>query len=262
MHLPIFQVDAFSQDVFGGNPAAVVPLDNWIDEHIMQQIASENNLSETAFFTGNNGNYHIRWFTPLAEVDLCGHATLATAHIIYNHLHYDVDKRLTFESRSGPLQVAKVDGELQMSFPVDQPRDAGEWRNDIEKIIGSGLIGSFLGKDDFVAVVVDEDHVKKFKPDLQAIKQLPQRGLIVTARGQSVDFVSRCFFPRYGIDEDPVTGSAHTILTPLWAKKLGKTDLKARQVSQRGGRLSCQLNGDRVLISGHAVTFMEGKISI
>ncbi len=260
MQLPIYQIDAFTSRVFGGNPAAVIPLQSWLDDRVLQQIAEENNLSETAFVVGDHGSYDIRWFTPKCEVDLCGHATLAAAHYLYHHRGL-VDASITFRSRGGPLEVRKETSGYEMNFPRDLPLPTnGEM---IQTIVDQEMIeGCFKGKDDFLVILRQADQVRTFVPNLGLIARLDGRGLIVSAPGDSCDFVSRCFFPAYGIPEDPVTGSAHTLLAPYWSKRKGKDLLIAQQLSTRGGEIRCRLIDDRVLMTGQAVTYMTGQISI
>lgn len=258
MSLKIYQVDAFCDQVFSGNPAAVCPLEEWLPTAVMQTIALENNLSETAFFIPNGPNFDIRWFTPAIEVDLCGHATLATAHVLFKHLNYAPDL-IQFNSRSGPLSVSRSGTQYILDFPADSIRPI-EFITPIEKALGVSVKELWQGKDDMLAIVGSEIEVQELLPDFEAIKQLGGRGVLVSARGNTVDFVSRCFFPNAGILEDPVTGSAHTTLTPYWTKRLGEKVLKAKQLSERGGLLHCELIGDRVAIAGSAVTFMEGII--
>lgn len=261
MVLKIYQVDAFASNVFKGNPAAVVPLDYWLETEIMQQIAAENNLSETAFYVPDRGNYHIRWFTPMKEVDLCGHATLATAHVLFQHDKL-LKRSIHFQSRKGLLSVMKTDLGYQMDFPADQPLPVVDLKGMIESSIGVKPLELFQGSDDYLAILGSEEQVISCIPDYRRLSEIETRGLIISATGKAVDFVSRGFFPRYGIDEDPVTGSAHTLLTPYWSKKLGKKKLSAIQVSNRRGHLLCELKHDRVLISGTAITYLEGNIYV
>jgi PhzF family phenazine biosynthesis protein len=258
--IPIFQVDAFSGQIFSGNPAAVCPLEGWLDDRVLQGIALENNLSETAFFVlEEKGRYHIRWFTPAAEVDLCGHATLASAFVILNYFDKSAN-RVTFRSRSGVLTVAR-EGELYaMDFP-SQPPSACETPEALLQGLGKEPI-EILRSEDYLVLFSSEKEIRELNPDMRMLLQLDQRGVIVTAEGNEVDFVSRFFAPRFGVNEDPVTGSAHCALTPYWAKKLGKKDLIARQISKRGGELFCKDQGDRVVIAGKAVLYMEGHIKI
>ncbi|MEP1151710.1 MAG: PhzF family phenazine biosynthesis protein [Balneola sp.] len=259
MKLPIFQVDAFTERIFGGNPAAVCPLDDWLKEETMQQIAAENNLSETAFFVQKGNEYELRWFTPELEVDLCGHATLATAHVLFEHLGYDKDE-IHFQTKSGLLIVSKEGERLKMDFPTD----------DMPKVDPPAVLFQALGvrsdqvfaSDDYMVVLDSEEEVKNIAPDFNILSEVNARGIIVTAPGDEVDFVSRFFAPRAGISEDPVTGSAHTKLTPYWSKRLGKKTLGARQISKRVGALMCINKGDRTEIFGKAITYMTGEITI
>jgi PhzF family phenazine biosynthesis protein len=265
--LKIYQADAFTSRLFGGNPAAIVPLTDWLPDDTMQAIAAENNLAETAFIVptdGEKSDFHIRWFTPAIEVRLCGHATLAAAHILYEHLAYQKEG-VRFDSLSGVLSVSKKEKIYTLDFPTDILRgvslDSPEAET-IRKGLNINPLEILRGSDDFMAVVSCEADVQALSPDFSILKTLNSRGLIVTAKGDSVDFVSRCFFPQSGIDEDPVTGSAHTALIPYWAEKLGKPKLIARQISSRIGELTCHLKGDRVEISGEAVTYLVGDIFI
>ena len=256
--LTLFQVDAFADQLFGGNPAAVVPLEHWLPDQTLQAIAQENNLSETAFFVPRGGGYQLRWFTPATEVDLCGHATLASAHVLFKHLVYG-EKKIEFHTRSGQLNVTRSGNGYLMDFPADQI-ELVETPAAIEDALGKAPLETYLGRDDYLAIFATQADVLAFRPDFRRLNDLKSRGLIVSAPGDQVDFVSRGFFPNAGIDEDPVTGSAHTTLTPYWAKKLGKNDLQARQVSQRGGAIRCILKGERVELIGQAITYMEGKV--
>lgn len=260
MDLKIYQVDAFAEKTFQGNPAAVCPLDQWLPSSTMQLIALENNLSETAFFVQEGQDYHIRWFTPASEVDLCGHATLASAHVLYKHLGL-TDDTIRFQSRSGILEVEQVDEGYTLNFPTDQLKQE-DTSPLIEEILACRPLEVWRGKDDLMIILAKEQDVKNLSPDFAKMQVIPTRGVIVTALGDEVDFVSRCFFPNVGINEDPVTGSAHTTMIPYWGKQLQKTELIARQISPRGGNLACQLLGERVKISGSCVTYMEGTISI
>lgn len=261
MESDIYQIDAFARALFRGNPAAVVPLDTWLEDSVMQQIAEENNLSETAFVISSGIDYHIRWMTPLDEVDLCGHATLAAAHCLFEHLG-ETRTQITFHSRSGPLIVCRRSPGYEMDFPVDHPQPTEEDAQRIQSICPVGKRPYYRGKDDYLVIMNDEDEIRLFDPDFVKIGQLKARGLIITAPGSTCDFVSRCFFPSYGIDEDPVTGSAHTLLAPFWSQQLDKKDLSAQQLSARGGEIKCRLSADRVYIHGRAVTYMIGKIYI
>lgn len=258
MKLKQYQVDAFTDRVFGGNPAAVVPLPSWPDDVLLQAIAEENNLPETAFFVSSQNGFKLRWFTPVKEVDLCGHATLATAHVIFEVLGYG-KPIITFETRSGDLFVEKKGKRLEMDFPASPPRpcdplDAlvqGLGRHPIE----------ILAADDYLAVFDSEATIRAITPDQGLLGRLDLRGVIVTAPGTDADFVSRFFAPKLGVPEDPVTGSAHCVLAPYWADKLGKNMLSAKQVSKRGGSIDCEVKAGRVILSGHAVTFMEAEIA-
>lgn len=259
MKLPIYQVDAFAKKAFEGNPAAICPLNEWLPDETLRSIAAENNLSETAFFIATDNGFHIRWFTPTVEVDLCGHATLAAAFVIFNELNYSQDK-IIFESKSGPLIIERNDNLLIMDFPA-QPPEACDLPAEIEKAL-TLKPKSVLKADDYIIVVEDENDVLNEKPDLSLLKNIDLRGVIITAISSDYDFVSRFFAPKYGIDEDPVTGSAHTQLVPYWSKQLNKKNLHAKQVSSRGGELYCENLGDRVSISGYAVKYLQGEITI
>ncbi len=260
MKIQIFQVDAFTNKTFKGNPAAVCPLDSWLPDDLMQNIAAENNLSETAFFVKNGNVFEIRWFTPTVEVDLCGHATLATAHVLFNHLDYDGDM-IFLESKSGKLRVKNSGDLLWLDFPsgfyekVSIPSKLNE-------AIAARPIEAGAARDYLIAVYEFEEIIKNMQPDLNKLKELPYHAIIVTAKGNKVDFVSRMFAPAIGIDEDPVTGSAHTVLTPYWSQKLKKVHLSANQISTRGGELHCKMSGDRVEIGGQAVTYLVGEILV
>ncbi|NWG87893.1 MAG: PhzF family phenazine biosynthesis protein [Hydrogenophilaceae bacterium] len=259
MQLQMYQVDAFASRVFEGNPAAICPLPAWLDDSVMQAIAQENNLSETAFFVPSEKGFQLRWFTPNREVDLCGHATLATAHVLYEHLGY-AQSRLVFSTRSGDLTVAKQGGLLVMDFPAISPEPCQAAAALLEGIGGQAL--EVLAADDYLVVLASEEQVRQLAPDMAALSSLDRRGVCVTAPGKDVDFVSRFFAPKYGIPEDPVTGSAHCMLAPYWAGRLGKTRLQARQISPRGGEVLCELHGERVLLSGKAVTYMVAEVSL
>lgn len=259
MKFTLYQVDAFASSVFEGNPAAVCPLEEWIPKEQMQQIAMENNLSETAFFVSTNGLYRLRWFTPATEVDLCGHATLASASVLFNHLGYSEDV-IRFESNSGELLVRREGERLIMNFPAAALHEA-KAPDFLKQAIG--IPPKELYKDtDYLYVIDTEQQVRNLDPDIRLLKKADVRGVIVTAPGEAVDFVSRFFAPAAGVDEDPVTGSAHTMLTPYWSRRLGKDELIGRQVSRRGGTVYCQHLGDRVELGGQAQTFMKGEIEI
>jgi predicted PhzF superfamily epimerase YddE/YHI9 len=258
MKIRQYQVDAFAARVFEGNPAAVCPLEGWLDDHLLQAIAAENNLSETAFFVPAEEGFELRWFTPLKEVELCGHATLAAAHVLFAHLGY-AGKRISFETRSGALFVERKGPQLEMDFPACPPAPCA-----LPALLAEGLgqrPTQVLAADDYMAVFESEAVIRAIAPDHALLGRLDLRGVIVTAPGVEVDFVSRFFAPRFGIPEDPVTGSAHCQLAPYWARKLGKNSLTARQLSRRGGEMTCEVKADRVLLSGSAVTFMEAEIA-
>ena len=259
MKLRQYQVDAFATRVFAGNPAAVCPLDGWLDDRLLQAIAEENNLSETAFFVPMDSGFQLRWFTPVTEVDLCGHATLAAAHVIFTLLGYSQDV-VRFATRSGELSVQRKDGLLAMDFPAIPPQPCAAPQALIEGLGQRPL--EVLAADDYIAVLDSEAAVRAVAPDQSKLAELDLRGVIVTARGDDVDFVSRFFAPKYGIPEDPVTGSAHCELAPYWAELSERHSLRARQVSRRGGDIQCELKGDRVILSGNAVTFMEAVIEV
>ncbi|MBV8572528.1 MAG: PhzF family phenazine biosynthesis protein, partial [Acidobacteriaceae bacterium] len=240
------------------NPAAVCPLEAWLPDDLMQSIAAENNLAETAFFVKNDGRYHLRWFTPVCEVDLCGHATLASAHVLFEELGYDADV-IRFDTKSGELAVRREGGRLAMNFP-SRPPQAVEPDPILLPALG-GKPAAVLAARDYLVVFDSEDELKALRPDMPAISKLDRFAVIVTAPGRDCDFASRFFAPAQGIPEDPATGSSHCTLAPYWASRLGKTKLHARQVSPRGGELFCELEGDRVKISGHAALFLKGQIS-
>jgi len=259
MKLKIYQIDAFTDKIFSGNPAAVCPLDVWLSDNLLQKIASENNLAETAFYVKQGNQYQIRWFTPKVEVDLCGHATLAAAYVLFYHENHK-DNLINFHSnRSGKLTVSKQNECLTLNFPSDILENI-ELSKDLTDGFDISPIQALKGKTDFVLVYETESQVQNLKPNLLQISMLGKRGVIVTAKGDKVDFVSRFFAPQSGIDEDPVTGSAHTTLTPFWAKKLGKNDLSAIQLSERKGYLQCKLLNERVEISGQAKLYLVGEI--
>lgn len=259
--IKLYQVDAFTSTLFSGNPAAVCVLDSWIDDKLMQNIGSENNLAETAFLVPRGKDYEIRWFTPSIEVDLCGHATLASAFVLFDVLGYSGSTIKFHSLRSGLLTVTKKDDLLMMDFPTDDLELLSEEQNaKIEGCIGLKPIETYKGKTDFITVIEKESDLKNLQPDLHEVSKLKGRGLVVTAKGDDVDFVSRFFAPQTGIPEDPVTGSSHTSLLPLWSKKLGKTSLVARQLSKRGGQLFCEFKGDRCLIGGNAKLYLTGEI--
>ncbi|MEX0722758.1 MAG: PhzF family phenazine biosynthesis protein [Gracilimonas sp.] len=260
MKLPIYQVDAFTSKLFSGNPAAVVPLEEWLSDEQMQHIAAENNLSETAFFVKEGNSYRLRWFTPTVEVDLCGHATLATAHVLFEELGYSEDE-IVFKTESGLLTVKKEGESLSMNFPAVEPQQV-EGPFVLFQALGIAKTSEVYKSDDYMVVLNSEKEVAALNPDIRMLSEVEARGIIVTAPGEEVDFVSRFFAPQSGVDEDPVTGSAHTKSTPYWSKKLDKEELKARQISKRGGDLICRMKGDRVEIAGNALTYLKGEITI
>ena len=263
MRLPLFQIDAFAGRVFQGNPAAVCPLEAWLPEALMQAIAAENNLSETAFCVPEGEGYGLRWFTPLKEIDLCGHATLATAHVLFEHLGF-AGAEIVFSTRSGALRVTRAGDRLAMDFPAKAVEPCAAPAALIEGLGRMPL--EVYGGRDYLAVFADAAEVRALRPDPRRLAELDRHGVIVTAPGGAgdgdVDFVSRFFVPKFGVDEDPVTGSAHCSLTPFWAARLGKATLEARQVSRRGGRLQCTLAGERVILRGRAVTYMAATIEV
>lgn len=261
MKIPIYQVDAFTNERFKGNPAAVCPLDSWLPDAVMQNIAAENNLAETAYIVSSGNEYEIRWFTPTVEVDLCGHATLASAYVLFNELSFGGEQINFISHRSGPLSVTKNGSILALNFPVDT---LSELSLSPEFAIGlsQAPVKVFKGKTDYLFVYNSEAEILALQPDFEPLKAHSVRGIIVTAPGETTDFVSRFFGPACGVNEDPVTGSAHTTLTPYWSSVLGKTELTARQLSLRTGDLTCKLVGDRVEIAGEAVLYLRGEINV
>ncbi len=263
MELQIFQVDAFATHLFAGNPAAVVPLAEWIDDSLMQQIAAENNLSETAFFVPLNdtrNHWHIRWFTPAVEVPLCGHATLASAAVIHREFSPS-SWPIRLESASGPLVIDVDDDAFVLDFPANEAAAAGVPEG-LADALGTELEECLSVDGFYLMTLPEETAVRTLSPDFSKIASLTKDSIIVTAPGESVDFVSRFFGPGVGIDEDPVTGAAHCVLTPYWSKRLGKNKLKARQISDRGGELQCELRDDRVLLRGYAVFYLKGTLTV
>ena len=262
MKLPLYQIDAFANRPFEGNPAAVIPLDKWLSDELMQAIAEENNLAETAFFVPTQGGFHIRWFTPNNEVKLCGHATLASAYVLFNSLGFNSDT-IKFESLSGELLVSKKDDLLTLDFPAQTPKECS-----VSEALIKGLGNlekkpvEVLRNEDYLCVFESEEELARINPDYTHLKHLDLRGVIVTAPSKEYDFVVRFFAPKYDIPEDPVTGSAYTQLVPFWAEKLKKKQFRAKQISSRGGELLCELSGDRVLISGKAIKYLEGNIEL
>ncbi|RUO18471.1 isomerase [Aliidiomarina iranensis] len=265
MDIKLYQVDAFTDHVFGGNPAAVCPLGGWPEDSLLQKIAEENNLSETAFFVSEGAEFRLRWFTPKAEVDLCGHATLATAHVLFKHLNYNKPE-IVFRTRSGELRVQQSEHGLSMNFPASMPEPVVN----VPPALLNGLgitAANVVAAYDYIVELESEALVAKLKPDFAALAQLDGRGVIITAPGDTHDFVSRCFFPKLNVNEDPVTGSAHCELAPFWANKLKKKVLVGAQLSERGGIVHCEVvtdeqNSSRVVLTGQAADYLQGMISL
>ncbi len=258
MNLSIYQADAFADELFRGNPAAVIPLTEWLPASQMQKIALENNLSETAFFIPGDGFYHLRWFTPTTEVSLCGHATLATAHILFKHLGFRGDI-IHFQTKSGILPVSREGDLLYLNFHASKlvsfPTPQG-----LTKALGLRPLEVMVSGNNLLAIYKNESEIRNINPDFQLLTKLAYKGIIVTAAGHKADFVSRFFAPLMGINEDPATGSAHTLLIPYWSHFLGKSVLLSHQVSQRGGFIYCEMLDDRVRIGGKAITYMQGTL--
>lgn len=259
MTIPLYHVDAFTGRLFRGNPAAVCPLEEWLPDELLQAIAAENNLPETAFFVRRGERYHLRWFTPAVEVDLCGHATLASAFVIFEILD-PARRRVDFDTRSGELSVLRQGERLAMDFPAKPPSPCEPPPGLLEALGGQPL--EVLKADYYLVVYETEAAVRALRPNFGALRAATADGVIAAAPGEEVDFVSRFFAPAYGIDEDPVTGSAHCTLIPFYAQRLGKWSLRARQVSARGGELDCEHRGERVRIAGEAVLYLEGRIRL
>jgi len=259
MKLAVYQIDAFAEKPFEGNPAAVCPLEFWLPDTVMQMIAEENNLSETAFFVPTEAGFYIRWFTPTVEVDLCGHATMAAAYVLFESLGYEQDS-IAFESRSGLLRVSRAGELLVLDFPA-QPATACETPAEILHAFGIEPVAC-LKAEDYLVVFEDEEDVLSAEPRLEQLRKLDGRGVIITAPSEKYDFVVRFFAPKYGLNEDPVTGSAYTQLVPYWAERLGLHKFRARQLSSRGGDVICVADGNRVAIAGKAVKYMQGEIEI
>lgn len=258
----IFQIDAFTDKLYSGNPAAVCILENWIDDTIMQKIAMENNLAETAFAVRDGSQYIIRWFTPEVEVDLCGHATLATAFVLFENYNLSASSIEFFSPRSGKLLVEKGEnGLLILDFPTDDIRSI-EPIQMLNEAIGKNPVYTLKGKTDYLLIYDSQEEIEQLKPNFFLLNQLDARGVIVSAPGDEVDFVSRFFAPQCGVNEDPVTGSAHTSLIPYWSKVLGKPTLVAKQLSKRGGDIYCEFLDKRVKIAGRAVPYLKGEIII
>lgn len=258
--MTIFQVDAFTNEIFKGNPAAVCPLAAWISDELMQVIAEENNLSETAFFVENDAQFEIRWFTPSCEIDLCGHATLAAAHIIYSELNYKREI-IEFNSKSGKLTVEKKNDWYTLNFPSEEIEEIVT-PTLLKEALNVPILKTYQGKWKLLAELENETTIKNLTPNFSKLAQLEAPGIIVTSFGDKVDFVSRFFAPKIGINEDPVTGSSHTLLIPFWAEKLNKNNLEAIQLSKRTGYLKCTYLNGRVEMSGQAITYLKGKLTI
>ena len=260
--LPIYQIDAFTDTLFSGNPAAVVPLTDPLPESLMQRIAAENNLSETAFYHPEGEGYRLRWYTPTHEVDLCGHATLATAHVLWQHEGFEGGV-IYFASKSGPLRVSRTEDGYLLDFPKDTLQSVTADRTVVEAL-GATPKAMLRGRSDLVAVFERADQVRALQPDMGKLARAVGHGILCTAPAdeEGIDFVSRCFFPAIGVPEDPVTGSAHTSLAPYWATQLDKASLQAHQISQRGGDVLCTVDHDRVLLQGQAVTYLVGRLQL
>jgi PhzF family phenazine biosynthesis protein len=261
MKLTLYQVDAFTDKLFGGNPAAVIPLKKWITDELMQQLAMENNLSETVFFVLSNEknvDYDIRWFTPELEINLCGHATLASAYVIFGILK-SKKKKVVFRSKSGLLTVRKTKTGLLMDFPSWMPERINDYSPELLASLGNPEIAGVYKNREYIVELMNEDAVRKCKPDFSLMKKVDKM-VIITAPGKEVDFVSRFFAPNAGIDEDPVTGSAHSQLIPFWSEKLGKKKMKAKQLSKRGGDIYCEQKKERVIMGGQCIFYLKGEI--
>ena len=259
--IDIFQVDAFTKSIFKGNPAAVCPVNDWPSDELMQWIATENNVSETAFVLLDSNPLEIRWFSPTVEVDLCGHATLASARILFDEYLRATEKTIIFQYKGGVIRASLAGDLVHLDFPGDEPVSV----NDISllnNVLEYKPDSLFKGKDDYLAVYGNIESVLKAKPNLANLKKLKARGLIISAPGQDTDIVSRCFYPRIGVNEDPVTGSAHTLLTPYWSKRLKKYKLTAHQASTRGGYLECERKEDRVIVGGYTARYSSGKLHL
>ena len=255
----LYQVDAFTDRLFGGNPAAVCPLVEWLSDDILQKIAMENNLAETAFYVEQDDRYEIRWFTPKTEVDLCGHATLAAAFVLFNWESHPGDSINFYSPRSGKLNVDRCSDWLTLDFPVDVFHNT-PISDEIASCFDKQPLEAYKGKTDYMLVYEKESDIRDIRPHFESISALEARGVIITATGEDVDFVSRFFAPQSGIIEDPVTGSAHTTLIPYWSGKLNKTEMSAMQLSERKGYLQCKLSGNRVEISGQARLYLAGDV--
>lgn len=258
--LKIYHINTFSSEDFKGNPAGVVPMDFWISDELMQKIANQNGLSETAFFVKTSRGFAIRWFTPEVEVPLCGHATLASGYVLTEFLNHP-DDRILFESKSGDLEFVKKDGQYYLDFPAFEPKEIS-LDFPFQKALGAVPVKVYQANEDIMAVFESEEQIAQIKPDFGTILKLKSRGLIVTAPGKSADFVSRFFAPSLGINEDAVTGSSFTKLFPYWAKTLGKKEFTAEQISARTGQVKGEFLGERVLIGGDAMPYLSGEIYI
>lgn len=260
MKLTLYQIDAFADKLFAGNPAAVIPLDKWIDDRLLQQLAMENNLAETAFFVAKKDDFEIRWFTPALEINLCGHATLASAFVLFNFLGYK-NNAITFHSKSGPLIVYGGGDLLKMDFPSWKPQRITEYPSELLASLGHPAFAGVYANREYIVELMNEEAIQECNPDFSLMKKVDKM-VIITAPGKEVDFVSRFFAPTAGIDEDPVTGSAHSQLIPLWSEKLGKESMQAKQLSKRGGDIYCEQKGARVIMGGKCVFYMKGEIEI
>ena len=262
MKIPLFYIDAFSSEVFKGNPAAVCLLESWLPDEVLQSIAAEHNLSETAFVVREDKEvFQLKWFTPKVEVDLCGHATLSAAHVLFSIYSFG-NKPILFKTKSGILPVTHAsDGKITLDFPAAKA-EPYKITQELTEALGCSFTEAYSTRNQLLVVLNSEKEIANLSPDFIKLKELEARAIMVTARGSDCDFVSRFFAPKVGINEDPVTGSAHCSLVPYWSNKLKKTTIHARQLSERTGELWCQLSGDRVMISGYAITYMQGMISI
>lgn len=259
MEIPVYQVDAFTDQIFGGNSAAICPLNKWIDDSLMQAIAQENGLSETTFFVPNRSGYDIRWFTPAMETRLSGHSTLAASFVIFNYLKPELTK-INLNSMGGRLQVTRDNNLMTMDLPAVQYCYVDE-RMVMAQVLGVVPREVYKGED-YMVILQREEQVRSFQPDYELLNKLDTRGIAITARSKHVDFVSRWFGPRIGVNEDSVTGSAHCMLMPYWSGQLGKTKLLAEQLSPRLGKVQCEIRGDRILLTGKAVLYMKGSIFV
>lgn len=260
MRTPIFQLDAFTSRRFGGNPAAVMPMEHFLLDDVMQAIAAENNLSETAFLVRSDSDYHLRWFTPVLEVPLCGHATLASAAVVMERLELGRE-RVVFQTKSGPLTVRRAGTGYVMDLPA-RPSELIAEPPGLAKALGAVPVEVFGNQFNFMALLESEQVLRHLAPDMALLARIGRPGVIVTAVGKDDAFVSRYFAPAKGIPEDPVTGAAHCMLAPYWAGRLGKNEFRAYQASQRGGEVGCRLVGDRVELSGECVFYLEGEVEL